>query len=302
MKKYFPTHLPVLKNEIVEYLGVEKNKDFVDCTLGEGGHTLAILEKNAPLGKVIALEINPRLFKETKERMKEEIKSGRLILVNDSYVNLDKVLRKIKGVRVWGILFDLGLSSWHLEKSDRGFSFQKEEPLIMRYDEKKGLTAQTIVNEWEENKIEEILKKYGQERFARKIAREIVERRKIKAIETTKDLVEIIGKAVPSWYKKKKIHFATKTFQALRIAVNDELENLKIGLLKSLKILRKNGRLAVISFHSLEDKIVKDFFKTKEREGTVIVLTRKPITPTKEEIEINPRSRSAKLRVAIKIK
>lgn len=301
MKEDFPLHLPVLKNEVVEYLGVSANKNFIDCTLGEGGHALAILKKNAPSGKVIGVEINPRLCQKAKERAKEEVKKGRLIIVNDSYVNLDKIISQLGVKKIDGILFDLGLSSWHLERSGMGFTFQKEEPLVMRYDEKGGLKAEEIINEWKKNEIAEILKNYGEEQFAKRIAEKIVEERKVKKIKTTKDLVRIIAQVVPRSYKKRKIHFATKTFQALRITVNNELENLRIGLKKAIEILEAGGRLVVISFHSLEDKIVKNFFKEKEKEKRGVILTKKPIKPKKEEIKINFRARSAKLRALIKI-
>jgi 16S rRNA (cytosine1402-N4)-methyltransferase len=162
------------------------------------------------------------------------------------------------------------------------------------------LTAEEIVNEWSEKKIERILKEYGEEKFAKRISREIVKARKVKPIKTTFQLVEIIKRAVPSFYKQKRIHFATKTFQALRIAVNNELENLKVALPQAIEVLEKGGRLVVISFHSLEDRIAKNFLKEKEREGKIKILTKKPIRPSKGEIIKNPRSRSAKLRAAIK--
>jgi 16S rRNA (cytosine1402-N4)-methyltransferase len=304
-------HKPVLLKEIIEWLGVEKNKNYIDCTIGEGGHAIEILKRNGPKGKVLGIEIDPELYKKLKEKKLE-----RLILVNDSYANLKKIVERENFKKIHGILFDLGISSWHLEESGRGFSFLREESLIMRNDwnrtktlllrsnrlSSQELTAEKIVNQWSEREIERILKEYGEEKFAKRISREIVKARKTKPIMTTLQLVEIIKKAVPTFYQHKKIHFATRTFQALRIAVNNELENLRVALPQAVEILRKDGRLAVISFHSLEDRIVKNFFKQKEKEGKIKILTKKPIIPSEEEIKQNPRSRSAKLRVTIKIK
>jgi 16S rRNA (cytosine1402-N4)-methyltransferase len=304
-------HKPVLLKEVIEWLNVEKNKNYVDCTIGEGGHTREILKRNGPNGKVLGIEIDPELYQKLKKEKLE-----RLILVNGSFSNLKEIVKRENFGPTSGILFDLGLSSWHLEKSGRGFSFLKDEPLIMRYDwnpaknillrssgvSSKELSAEKIVNEWSEREIERILREYGEERFAKRISREIVKTRKIKPIKTTLQLVEIVKKAMPSFCRRKNIHFATKTFQALRIAVNNELENLKIALPMAIDVLEKGGRLVVISFHSLEDRIVKNFFKEKEKEGLIKILTKKPIKPSKEEIKQNPRSRSAKLRSALKIK
>jgi 16S rRNA (cytosine1402-N4)-methyltransferase len=304
-------HEPVLLREVIEYLNVGKNKNYIDCTIGEGGHAVEILKRNGPKGKVLGIEIDPELYKKLKKEKLE-----RLILVKDSFSNLKEIVKRKKFGPISGILFDLGLSSWHLEKSGRGFSFLKDEPLIMSYDwnrtksmllrssgvSSRELWAGKIVNEWSEKEIERILREYGEERFAKRISREIVRARKIKPIKTTFELVEIVKKAVPNFYRHKKIHFATKTFQALRIAVNDELENLRAALPQAIEVLEKRGRLAVISFHSLEDRIVKTFLKQKEREGRIKILTKKPITPSKKEIKQNPRSRSAKLRIGIKIK
>jgi 16S rRNA (cytosine1402-N4)-methyltransferase len=289
-------HIPVLQKEVLKYLDPKPNENFIDCTTGEGGHTLSILEKNGPTGKVLGIEIDCDLYKKLLR-----LNLDRLTLVNDSYLNLKEIVERKKFNRVYGILFDLGISSWHLEESKRGFSFLQNEPLDMRYDLNNPLTAEKIVNYWSGQEIGKILENYGEEKFAEKIAREIVKRRRIKPIKTTFQLVEIIKKAVPNRYFDKKIHFATKTFQALRIAVNDELNNLERALPQALEILERNGRLVVISFHSLEDRIVKNFLKsTVAASGKSAVLTKKPIQPTYREVKINPRSRSAKLRAAIK--
>lgn len=290
-------HKPVLLKEVIELLNVQKNKNYIDCTVGEGGHTIEILKKNAPRGRVLGFEIDRDLYEKMRLRGLK-----RLILVNDSYSNLKKIVEREKFPRVCGILADLGISSWHLEKSGRGFTFRKDEPLIMKYNFSVEISAMDVVNEFSQDELERIFKEYGNERFAKKIASEIVKERKKRKIERTLQLVEIIKRAVPRWYLRRKIHFATKTFLALRIVVNRELENVRAFLPQATDILEKKGRLAVISFHSLEDKIVKNFLREKEREGILRILTKKPIVPSKEEIIQNPRSRSAKLRVALKIK
>lgn len=292
-------HIPVLKNEVLKYLAPKPNENFIDCTIGEGGHAIAILRLNKPNGKVLGIDKDQKQIENCK--IKTADFKERLILVCDNFANLKEIVKRKKFAKVSGVLFDLGLSSWHLEKSGRGFSFQRDEPLIMCYDEKQGLTAKKILNEWPESEIEKILKDYGEERFAKKISKKIIEERKKRKIETTSQLVNIIEKAVPHWYKKGKIHFATRTFQALRIVINDELENLKKGLMQAIEVLKNNGKLVVISFHSLEDRIVKNFLKSKEKEGVLKILTKKPIIPSNKEKKENPRSRSAKLRAAIKI-
>jgi 16S rRNA (cytosine1402-N4)-methyltransferase len=290
-------HEPVLLKEVIEYLNVRENRNYIDCTIGEGGHAREILRKNGPRGKILGIEIDPELYQKLKKEKLE-----RLILVNYSYSNLKEIVKRENFGKVSGILFDLGISSWHLEKSKRGFSFLKDEPLIMRYDLKnEKITASEILNKWPREDIERIIKEFGQEKFAKNITREILKERKFKKIERTSQLVEIIKRAVPIWYQKRKIHFATKTFQALRIAVNNELENLKKGLKEALEILEPGGRMVVISFHSLEDRIVKNFFKENSKKGILKILTKKPIRPKIEEIKINPRSRSAKLRAGQKI-
>lgn len=286
-------HIPVLKKEVLLYLNPKPGENFIDCTFGEGGHSLAILKNNSPGGKVLGIDRTHEMIDDFKE--KEE----RLILRQGRFSDLREIARESGFSSVSGVLFDLGMSSWHIEESGKGFSFKKDEPLDMRYDYGSGLKASDIVNKEEFKEIKSILKDYGEERFASRIASRIIEERKRREIKTTGDLVEIIRRATPGWYHHKKIHFATKTFQALRIAVNEELEELKKGLEESLFILNKKGRIVVISFHSLEDRIVKNFFKRQSKENKVKILTKKPITATPEELRINPRSRSAKLRAAI---
>ena len=295
-------HIPVLQKEVIQYLDPKPNQNFIDCTIGEGGHSLAITERISPKGRVLGIDWSPELTMGFPVGLQSKIKNN-LVLVCDNFANLKSVVEKYKFKPIQGILFDLGMSSWHLEESGKGFSFQRKEPLDMRYNLQNQLTAEKILNYWSKFEIEKILKEYGEEKFARQIAKVIIEERKIKPIKNTLQLAEIIKKAVPKRYLHQKIHFATRTFQALRIAVNDELNNLKKALPQALEILKPKGRLVVISFHSLEDRIVKNFFKQQTREGLpkIKILTKKPIRPSIEEIKINPRSRSAKLRAAQKL-
>ncbi|MBU1045935.1 16S rRNA (cytosine(1402)-N(4))-methyltransferase RsmH [Patescibacteria group bacterium] len=299
-------HTPVLTKEIIEWLDPKPGENFIDCTFGEGGHTFALLDAIEPDGKVLAIEADPELYRKFQEEgeiqnPKSKIQN-RLILVNDSYINLKNIIAERSFGPVNGIVMDLGLSSWHFEESGRGFSFREDEPLDMRYNpQTNSLTALEIINSYSEEDIEKILKDYGEERFARIIARKIGEQRKEKPIRTTFDLVEVVWSALPSRYQRKKLHPATKTFQALRIAVNSEIENVKKGLVQAAEVLAKEGRIAVISFHSLEDGEVKRFFKRCQEIHVFEIITKKPIIPGFEEISVNPRSRSAKLRIAKKI-
>lgn len=289
-------HFSVLQKEVMELMSPRPNENFIDATFGEGGHGLKILEKIAPNGKLLAIENDPEVY------IKNKIENEKLILINDSYANIEKIAEDISFAPVNGILFDLGVCSWHIKESGRGFTFQRDEPLDMRFNPNKNtLTAFEIVNYWHQEKIGEIINNFGQERFYRSISKKIAEQRNIKPIRTTLDLVEIIRKSIPFRYQRQRIHFATRTFQALRIAVNEELSNLEKGLAGALKIMEKEGRIAVISFHSLEDRIVKKFFMENKLLNTLKVVTKKPIRPTEEETKINSPSRSAKLRVAQKI-
>ncbi len=305
------THIPVLQKEVLEYLDPKADENFIDCTIGQGGHTFAILEKNGPNGKVLGIDADPEMIQCSTLKFEHLAEfSNRLVLVNDSYINLKRIVERENFKNVSGILFDLGMSSWHLEESGRGFSFLKNEPLDMRYGVKcqmsklkcqNYLTAEEILNKWRVEELEKILREYGEEKFAGRIAKKIIELRKIRQIKTTFQLVEIVQRATPSWYHEQRINFATKTFQALRLAVNDELNNLEKSLPQALDILGENGRLAVISFQSLEDRLVKNFFRERDKKGQLKILTKKPIKPSGEETLGNPRSRSAKLRVSQKI-
>jgi len=293
------THVPVLLKEVIDFLGPQANKNFIDATVGEGGHALAILKKNGPDGKLLGIEVDSDIYKGLKKKMAEF--PNRLILVNDSYVNLEKIVRKNDFKPVHGILFDLGMCSWHLEASGRGFSYLRDEPLDMRFNPKNDLTAAEIINFWDIERIKKILKEFGEEKYAHRISLAIKEARKKERIIGTQQLVDILKRVLPKNYDKKRIHFATRTFQALRIAVNDELQIIEDGIKQAIKILDQGGRIAVISFHSLEDRIVKNLFKEKAKIGELNILTKRPISPCQEEIKNNIRSRSAKLRAAEKL-
>ncbi len=291
-------HIPVLKKEALRLLDIKPNDNLIDATCGRGGHLTAILEKNGPKGKVLGIDQSPEQIKEC--RLKTKDFGQRAVLVQDNFANLAGIIKKEKFGNVDGILFDLGMSSWHLEGSGRGFSFLKKEPLDMRYGPDNQLTAEKIVNYWSKAELSKILKEYGEEGFAERIAEEIIRTRQERSITNTVQLVEAVKRAVPGFYRRQKTHFATKTFQALRIAVNNELGSLEKALPQALSILIEGGRIVVISFHSLEDRIVKNFFREAAKEEKMEILTKKPVTASREEIKENPRARSAKLRAAIK--
>jgi len=300
-------HKTVLLNETIEGLNLSDKSVVVDATFGSGGHSKEILDKY-PDVKIIALDQDESVWKKAKNKFKGQEK--RILFIDANFGNLDLKSSSVKNfletapLNLDGIIFDLGLSSDQLENSERGFSFMKDEPLLMTMKENpelEDLTAMDIVNGWSEKSLADIIYGYGEERFSRRIARRIVESRKEKKIETTRNLVQIIESSVPAVYKRGRLHFATKTFQALRIAVNDELRTLERGLKAGFKILKKGGRMSVISFHSLEDRIVKRFYKQKEKAGEAKLINKKPIIAGEEEIKNNPRARSAKLRVLEKI-
>ena len=293
-------HTSVLLHETINTLNLKKGDIFVDGTFGGGGHSALVCEQFGKKIQIIAFDQDKGALEEGKKRFPEY----NITYINSNYRFIDTEVQKCGIDSVNGILFDIGFSSDQLENSNRGFSFMRNEPLLMTMNANPGndaVTAYTIVNEWAEETIADILYGYGEEKFSRHIARAIVTARLLGPIETTFDLVKIIIDAVPVSYTKRRIHPATKTFQALRIAVNDELGALKDGLHKGFHILKKNGRLGVISFHSMEDRIVKHFMREKEMIEEGKRITKKPIIPTYEEIKLNPRSRSAKLRVIEKI-
>lgn len=311
-------HVPVLLNETLEYLDPQPGQNFVDCTLGGGGHALEILKRVMPEGRVLGIDLDEKALESVMSKVH---KVNNLVLVQDNFANLKNILDEKKFYPVHGILMDLGISSAEYEESGRGFSFQKKEPLDMRFGKDTTScvsTADEIINSWHKEELAKIFKEYGEEPLAMKIADRIVNERKENKIDNTKQLADLIFGEYKKAYKNKtfKKHPATKVFQALRIAVNDELGNLEKILPQTLEILESGGRVAVISFHSLEDRIVKNFFQENAKgcvcppefpvcichhEPKVKILTKHPVDPSREEIEKNPRARSAKLRVAEKI-
>jgi 16S rRNA (cytosine1402-N4)-methyltransferase len=290
------THIPVLLEETVEALAVRLGGRYIDCTLGTGGHAAAILERSAPGGQLLGIDADPEAIRIARERLSGY--GGSVLLVNDNFVNLKSICDRYGFMPVNGVLFDLGLSTLQLDGSGRGFSFRYDEPLDMRFSPSQEITAADIVNNFPEEEVAEIIRDFGEDRFSYRIARRIV---KARPLETTFQLAEVVERAVGG--RRGRIHPATRTFQALRIAVNEELSNLASTLEQAVSLLGFGGRIAVISYHSLEDRIVKYFMRQEgSREApTLRVLTKKVIKPSPAEIQLNPRSRSAKLRVAEKV-
>lgn len=305
-------HIPVLLNEVIEYLNIKSGSKVIDATLDGGGHTLAILEK-FPDVQVLGIEFDPVEYEEFERKatrpndrshsvgQESEKQKARLKTVNESYVDMARIVAKHEFYPD-AILFDLGVSSWHYESSGRGFSFQREEPLDMRFNPSvQPVAAAEVVNTRSVEELERILDEYGEEQFAQQIARAIVSARKEKVITQTSELVAVISGAVPQWYKHRKIHYATKTFQALRMAVNDELSAIHKGLEQAIEVLNSRGRLVVISFHGLEDKAVREVFKKYVTEGVIRWVTKDTIKPKWAEIKQNPRARSAKMKIIEKL-
>lgn len=303
-----PPHVPVLRDEVLEWLPLSPAGRYIDGTVGAGGHAWSILEASSPDGQLLGLDADPKALEIARERLAEF--GERAILAHANFDTLETVALAHGFEAVDGILLDLGLSSMQLADATRGFSFRTEGPLDMRFDPRQSRTAADLVNTLPADELADILWRYGEERYSRRIARAIVAQR---PLETTQELVAVIEQAVPA---RGRVHPATRTFQALRIATNDELGALERVLPQAVQILKPGGRLLVISFHSLEDRIVKHNFREAEQEcicppelpvcgcdhePTLNVLTKKPITPSAEEIEHNPRSRSAKMRVAARI-
>ncbi|MFA6463669.1 MAG: 16S rRNA (cytosine(1402)-N(4))-methyltransferase RsmH [Candidatus Paceibacterota bacterium] len=295
-------HKTVLLHETVEGLNPSVGGVYIDGTFNAGGHSKLLAKLIGKKGTIIGIDADIKALKKGESEIK---KTGvNFFGVNDNFRNLDKALEKLKIEKIDGALFDLGLSSDQLEESGRGFSFKKAEPLLMTFKAdptKKDLTAYDVVNDFEQENLETIIRFYGGEKIAGRIARAIVEAREKSPIKDSKELAEIIYQVVPAKFRKMKIHPATKTFQAIRVVVNDEIESLKEGMEKTLEKLKKGGRMSVISFESLTDGTVKRFMKEKAAEDKLLIITKKPIVPSEEELKENPRSRSAKLRIAEKI-
>lgn len=296
-------HIPVLLKEIIDNLDIQKGDVVLDGTINAGGHSSVFCEHLGDNGHLIGIDQDSNALERARKNLRDC--KCTVTLRQKNFRNLDKVLDEIGVEKIDKALFDLGLSSDQLESSGRGFSFMKDEPLLMTFNpdpKEDDITAREIVNNWDEENIADIIYGYGEERFARRIAKGIVESRKKHPIETTTELVEVIKESVPVWYRTgRKTHFATKTFQALRTTTNDEILSAREGIEKALARLNKGGRIAVITFHSIEDRMVKALFREKKSEGLCEIITKKPIPPSEEEIKENPRARSAKLRVVEKL-
>lgn len=291
-------HKPVLLKEVIENLNLKDSNVFVDCTLGSAGHSQAVCKLGLNNLTIVGLDKDSDAIERSSKHL-DDCRS-KVILENLPNKMIDQALEKNGIEKVNAVLIDLGISSEQLDISGRGFTFQKDEPLFMtmkKSPEESDLTAEIILNTFSKEVLADIIFGYGEERYARRIAEKIVEFRKLKPIKTTFDLVEIVKSATPSKYHKGKTHPATKTFQAIRIAVNDEVESLTITLNKSFEALENEGRILVISFHSIEDRIVKHWMNEKEKQGVAKKVYKKPMAPTEEEIKNNPRSRSSKLRI-----
>lgn len=304
-------HKSVLLKETIEHLNINPEGIYVDGTLGGGGHSEEIL-KRLTTGKLIAIDRDEEAILAAKERLKDY---KNVIYIKDNFKNIKEILRNLGIEKVDGILLDLGVSSYQLEEVERGFSYMKDAPLDMRMDKTSPFSAYDVVNRYSEKELERVIREYGEEKWASRIAKFIVEERKKGDIKTTSKLVEIIKKAIPASARRMGPHPAKRTFQAIRIEVNEELKDLDKALEDMVEVLRGKGRIAVITFHSLEDRIVKNTFKKLEnpctcppglpctcgKQPVIKIITKKPILPSKEEVEENPRSRSAKLRVAEKL-
>ncbi|MFA6917415.1 MAG: 16S rRNA (cytosine(1402)-N(4))-methyltransferase RsmH [Candidatus Gracilibacteria bacterium] len=309
-------HIPVLKEEVREYLGIKKGETVVDATLGLGGHALEMADSIGKKGKLIVFEQDERNLEEARKRLKKYDK--KILYIHDNFRYLKTRITELGIKEFDAILFDLGLSSPHVDEAGRGFSFMKDGPLDMRFDPRQKLTAEEIINTYKEPELAKVIYEYGEENLSRMIARKICEKRKQAPFKTTTELAEFMHSIMPFKGKAyKKVHPATKVFQALRIEVNDELNALKEALQQASEMLVVGGRIVVISYHSLEDRIVKHFFKNLENpeitdlheslyrtHGDPIFESKpkKPVIPKEEEVAINPRSRSGKLRAYRKIR
>ncbi|MGM9525065.1 MAG: 16S rRNA (cytosine(1402)-N(4))-methyltransferase RsmH [Peptococcaceae bacterium] len=307
-------HIPVLYHEIMDIMAPESGEIFVDCTLGGGGHSKGFLERTGPDGLLIGIDQDNNALAAARKNL--ESFDGRVTFVHSNYSNLDEILDRYAPEGVDGILFDIGVSSHQLDEKERGFSYMQDAPLDMRMDQSRSLDAWQVVNTYSEEELHRILKEYGEERWAKRIAKFIVEFRSQRPIDTTGQLVDVIKRAIPKGAREEGSHPAKRTFQAIRIEVNDELGVLERTIEVAVKHLKKGGRLGIISFHSLEDRIVKEKFRYLasdcicppelpfcqcDKVSEVKILTRKPITASPEELEQNSRAKSAKFRAVEKI-
>ena len=299
------THISVLLQEVIDSLSPHAGGVFVDATFGGGGHSRHIASKLGEKGLLISFDADESVFSD--ERVSEIRSLTNFIPIVSNFRALGEQLATHEGLVVYGAVFDLGLSSNQLEESGRGFSFQRDEPLIMTFQNLRDsknpddVTAESVVNLWSEESLATIFRGFGEERFARSIAKHIVEARKVSPITSTSQLVEVIHQSTPGWYQRGRTHFATRTFQAIRMAVNDELGAIEAGVGGILPYVKEGGRIAIITFHSIEDRLVKQCFRKLSRDGVVSLVTKKPIVPSTGELKLNPRARSAKLRVIEKL-
>lgn len=309
-------HETVLLEEAAEGLNIKPNGIYVDCTLGGAGHSLRILEELNEEGHLYAFDQDDFAIEQAKITLKHGIEKGQVTLVEDNFRNLTENLAKLDVEKVDGVLYDLGVSSPQLDDGDRGFSYNYDADLDMRMNQDQPLTAYDIVNQWEYNDLVRILFQYGEEKFSKQIARRIEQHREVKPIDTTFELVDIIKEAIPAPARRTGGHPAKRTFQAIRIAVNDELNAVSESIEQAIKLINVDGRISVITFHSLEDRIVKQLFKeystveeppknlpvlpSEIKKAPLKLVNRKVILPSQEEVERNKRSRSAKLRIAEK--
>lgn len=307
-------HVTVLRDEAVDGLNIRPGGIYVDCTLGGAGHSSQIASRLTEGGRLIAIDQDDWALDNARERLSSVM--DRVTLVKSNFRHIKDIISDLGLDGVDGVLFDLGVSSPQLDEGERGFSYNADAPLDMRMDQQAPLTAYDIVNEWDEEEIAKIIWEYGEEKFSRRIARQIVQYRAKQPVKTTGELVELIKEGIPAAARRTGPHPAKRTFQAIRIAVNDELNAFKEAVIDAIDVLRPGGRVSVITFHSLEDRICKQVFQDKSKgctcppsfpicacgnTATVKVITRKPVLPSEEELEANPRARSAKLRVAEKL-
>lgn len=289
-------HVPVLVEEVMTFLRCEPGRTYVDATLGGGGHASEILKRTEPDGVVIGMEWDEEALSEARNNLMPF--GDRVKIFRENFIHLSDF---IGAESVDGMLLDLGLSSIQVEKAERGFSFKGEGPLDMRMDQRLNHTAADLINGLSPEELEDTLSRYGEERWAKRIARAIVQEREREPVRTTQTLRKIVHHAIPRRFHSRRIDPATRTFQALRIRVNEELDNLGKILETGWKVLKRGGRICIISFHSLEDRRVKETFRRLEKQGEMRLLTKKPVTPSEEEQRKNPRSRSAKLRCAERV-
>jgi len=293
-------HTPVMLTEVLDYLNLAPGKIIVDATVGTAGHSINIIKRILPAGKLICIDRDEDSLKRAEERLSDYRKHCEFVYSN--FLDLDTVLDSCQVQKVDGFVFDLGISSYQLEDPERGFSFQSQGPLDMRLDKNSYISAYDLVNNLNEDEISTLLWVFGQERWHNRIARYLVAERQKHPISTTQQLSDIVVKAIPPRYRgHQRIHPATRTFQAVRIAVNREIEAVDIAITKAIGYLNHAGRICVIAFHSLEDRAVKVAFRKEAAAGRIKIITPKPLVPSQEEIVLNPASRSAKFRVAEKV-